>query len=283
MFNLPIFIILLYSFGLGTGCGVDENESSVKYLLIQGGDENHAPLARYVFAPELEICLAGDMSNKDILESRIKQAVDIWLQPLREYYANIATSSRISCSAPHVTIIASKRTERAYTNPRDGVMRINSNSSLQTLAHEMGHFFGLADTYHPSADGTCLMGHPDSMMCSPQGKSQLSADDLAAVQHMVRKLNPIEQVVNACEAKEYTVAITRLKLVYQLPLSPPGTTLNLRAGSKHIYRFPRCHRIWWSDMDFVCKKGQWIRTGKSGSGPRCHTRNDLQKNLKFFH
>ena len=113
-------------------------------------------------------CFPEDRVNAKALTAAVTEALQIWLQPLRDYAqrplvndfryrlnADLACrmpTSPSSSSAKSVcqSFAATGRGAPEYRPARDGT-DINP-IFMSALVHEMGHIFGLADTYLPGVD-----------------------------------------------------------------------------------------------------------------------------------
>jgi hypothetical protein len=59
---------------------------------------------------------------------------------------------------------------------------------------------------------------------------------------------------------------------FRLPQGVPGQTINISAGAYNKYVFPKCNRVWWSDLAFSCMStSSWERIqGNWDSDALCH-------------
>ncbi|CAN0546468.1 unnamed protein product, partial [Laminaria digitata] len=75
-----------------------------------------------------------------------------------------------------------------------------------------------------------------------------------------------------CKKKTYRSVSAKTWVEFRLPQSKAGTKINIPGGAKNKYVFPKCNRVHWSDLQFVCgSTGQWQRTkGSWDADALCH-------------
>ncbi len=120
-------------------------------------------------------CAAEQRNNDDVLTETITAVLQMWLQPLREYenkQGKIVADFRyflgrqrdasdlsvvFHCNDESPSTASVRRASPPLIDLREGDLRVDRDFT-GTLAHEMGHAFGLADTYIPgNRDGDPLL------------------------------------------------------------------------------------------------------------------------------
>ena len=110
-------------------------------------------------------CLPEERNNAEALTAAVTEALQIWLQPLRDYAKRpIVADFRYRLNADRragdlgITFYCKRGQSgaavgpgaRPHINMRDGVQV--TPAFMSSLVHEMGHTFGLADTYLRGVD-----------------------------------------------------------------------------------------------------------------------------------
>jgi len=276
MFILVRIVKCILSAYLLGGCGEGQDHYQSKYLLGDGGELTHAPLAEKVFEVSIRICLEGSIRNSEKIGELVISSVSNWLRPLREVYPAIAEDVVIDCSAPDAYLEVNRRISRARAFPAQSKIVVYPEVSLEVLTHEFGHLFGLADTYK-SVSGHCP-GQPESIMCEPSNKL-LSDDDVEGLRFVVSKLHPNAERYPNCPKESFEKYARRIKVEFRLPESEPGTKIRFERGRKSRYRFPWCRSLWWSELEFTCNRGSWQEKGIWGRSSRCRDKNLSQPYL----
>lgn len=45
---------------------------------------------------------------------------------------------------------------------------------------------------------------------------------------------------------------------FMMPAKASGAVISIKGGSYNKYVFPKCNRVWWSDLTFACRSGGWV-------------------------
>jgi hypothetical protein len=45
---------------------------------------------------------------------------------------------------------------------------------------------------------------------------------------------------------------------FMMPAMRSGAVISIKGGSYNKYVFPKCNRVWWSDLTFACRSGGWV-------------------------
>ena len=164
--------------------------------------EVHEPQWRIGYNFKLGCAAAFELQGEDKLKAAITESLQVWLQPLRERYPNkVFTDDFIFVRLPDVAkclehleiyeqmdLVITFECQRAISRaviagritPRICMRQgsdINDRHFINTLAHELGHTFGLDDTYArgPVSTGglTVTEGkQPSSIMAGLPGAAQ---------------------------------------------------------------------------------------------------------------
>jgi hypothetical protein len=65
----------------------------------------------------------------------------------------------------------------------------------------------------------------------------------------------------ACPAKTFRNQSDATFVEFRLPSSAAAktNTINISSGSYHKYVVPKCNRVWWTNLTFICRDGAWTR------------------------
>lgn len=127
--------------------------------------------------------------------------------------------------------------------PNDVARRVNG----ATYAH-------LANTGLPRSTGILVMDFPGERMVYRIIRTNLDGE-------------------GRCQARTFRVQSAHSWAEFRLPADRPvGQVLEIRSGAYNRYRFPRCNRVHWSDLSFLCTPdGTWERSkGSWDADGRCH-------------
>jgi hypothetical protein len=178
-FILPFATVV--ALGL-TACG--EVPPSSSQPLYRAADPAYAGLIKYVQEPVLKICYS-DSTNSTTRPDMVAKKVMKWIDALREV-SDKPLAGSVEIVAPdaecHGKVYVGGYSP-AYTNMgTTPIVHINYSgwygSSTVTL-HELGHAFGLLDTYN-GGGGSCQGNQPDSVMCWASYED-LQEDDIAGI------------------------------------------------------------------------------------------------------
>lgn len=172
----------------------------------------------------------------ETLKKELPQAVLAWVQPLRSIADQVPLMSKVEiveqgCSGnidennkiSHQSIKITKMDGTVAGTYHHGARNLGHIqldpyfADYTVLLHEIGHAFGLADTY--DSDG-CKFGQPNAVMCGRRAKHvQLLPDDINGVKH------------NFCKFHE-----TRFSSCKQiLATTSPGPVPNLDSAGKPLF------------------------------------------------
>ena len=162
----------------------------------------HEPQWRIGYNFRLGCAAAFELKGEDKLKAEVIKSLQVWLQPLREWYPNKTfTDDFIFVRMPDVKECFDRREQREQVDVRitfdcklgvtgvllsgvvapDVCMRMATDIDTRFLAalhHELGHAFGLEDTYvlgtQPSTGGlaTTIGKQPSSIMAALVGVAQ---------------------------------------------------------------------------------------------------------------
>lgn len=171
-----------------------QQSSKLKYKIYD--DPGSQLFIYHVFSP-IKVHVEGSYGLNFRNAQQIVDAIGAWMKPLREISNRALTRQisvgkyprdyhlRIELKNECGTASAGLNTILFYLKTSDG--RGNCiPTSADTLLHELGHSFGLRDTY--DGVGGCQPGEPDSLMCHL--RSNLTNDDIAGVTAMFCKVFP---------------------------------------------------------------------------------------------
>ena len=147
-----------------------------------------------VHNPAIRICISGTATNAANMPQRFTQvqsAISKWLLGISDASTKPLVSSSdifLSCNQPDWTFRFWATPNPDPNNPLlPGISGIPYTEiyplgdNVHVLLHEVGHLFGLLDTYNSLKPGTCLSNQPDSVMCEQSRSEQLMPDDVAGV------------------------------------------------------------------------------------------------------
>lgn len=84
-----------------------------------------------------------------------------------------------------------------------------------------------------------------------------------------------------CASQTWRVASDMTWAEFRMPKSHVGREIFIRKGAYGIYRFPKFHRVWWTDLEFVCgEDGTWKLNGKFDADGLCCSSNTAQLYLE---
>lgn len=203
--NIP-GLILMVSCVAATGCGNPE-PGRPQFLL----DEN-APLMPRVHQEKLSVCLRGYERGSPQyanLERWTQTALTAWIDVLapavpqdrraslvRNFEFSAARNPNSPCigadgaTVPRgsidliVSYVPTFTRSFTYVEGKDVWVNLASNYNYGTLLHELGHAWGLDDTYLERT-GACQQDQPESLMCHSQN-GRLLEDDVLGIQAAYR-------------------------------------------------------------------------------------------------
>ena len=209
----------------------------------------HEPKWRIGYNFTLGCAAAFELQGEDKLKAAITESLQVWLQPLRERYPNkVFTDDFIFVRMPDIKACFDDRKQRQQVDLRitfgckvgvreTGVLTsgfsspdvcmvegtdINDQFYLYTLAHELGHAFGLGDTYirgtYPSTGGLAatLGKQPSSIMAGLPGLLKrrqfpyLKEDDKNGIIYLYKYYHE-DYPKDDCFFSDYVPVETRLK------------------------------------------------------------------------
>jgi hypothetical protein len=234
------------------------------------------------------------------MEHVTKESFRVWLDPLKKKYQGVVESVVNSCDNPHLRVIADERVKRAfYVSPIGKNVKVlldkNVDSENQdpfnrdyfpssspsvfleldnddmVVLHEIGHALGLADTYLEHASG-CKEGQPISKMCdSHAGGFGLWEDDYNGILAAADRAFPGRSPEKNCQAESFRNQSHHSYVDFNLPTMVAGSYIDIKEGQYNNYVFPKCNRVWWTDLTFTCIDGSWTRTrGDWNADGLCH-------------
>jgi hypothetical protein len=116
-----------------------------EYIVLQ---ESHWGLSRQFFSPAIDVCIQPSPHRDQ--ERAISWGLSTWLSPLRHLSDRVVTEIRFRCENHHMDVLwNTEKSGRAYveTNRNRPKVYLWSNSNSATILHELGHAFGLGDSY----------------------------------------------------------------------------------------------------------------------------------------
>ncbi len=133
----------------------------------------------------IRMCVTGTgvtSANRASHEADIREAVSEWVSamaPVSKVALISGDAVTFTCNTPDYTVEYFDQAGRANaTYQRIHMFR---SDGYETLLHEFGHAFGLADTYIEDV-WSCEGDQPDSLMCS--GRGTLQPDDILGIQEV---------------------------------------------------------------------------------------------------
>lgn len=137
--------------------------------------------------PVLRVCVRGS-GNIAHAQMMTRRGLEAWLVPLRARYEGIATDIEFGCTNADATVNVYPGDGRAYSSP--GVVQgIYDARPLGSWIHEFGHAFAcLGDTYVGGTAAWCQAGQPRSIMCYGLLLNDVTADDIAGLEHQADRL-----------------------------------------------------------------------------------------------
>lgn len=186
-FPLHSFCVVSLFIGLAgglIGCNSGKsNESELKYRVL-------GPSASLLAKQSATVCLVNEAGVEASVTSRmrtdIQTSVQTWIRPLQDFTTQIPSSINVTevaaennCGAHDLKVKIIGANGRAYV--QSGVVYLFGSSGYGTVLHELGHVFGLHDTY---VEGIwrCERGQPTSVMCNHNDYSDaLSQDDVEGI------------------------------------------------------------------------------------------------------
>ncbi|MCX6124673.1 MAG: hypothetical protein NTV34_07980 [Proteobacteria bacterium] len=181
------------------------NPAQLDYSLPEGisvGDLNFikgskavAGLAKKVHNPSIRLCYT-DPSNSAARMEIAKSAILKWVSALTPItdkplatIVEIAAWNSAGCDAYFAVGNYSPANTSMGSVPRVNVASSGWYGSETVILHELGHAFGLLDTYN-GRGGSCQSGQPSSVMCYAKFKD-LMQDDILGVQAVYRSISGI--------------------------------------------------------------------------------------------
>ncbi len=75
-----------------------------------------------------------------------------------------------------------------------------------------------------------------------------------------------------CRPRTFRTVSAKTWAEFRLPSKLKGSIIAIKGGAYNRYVFPKCNRVKWSDLRFMClKNGEWLKTGGSwGADALCH-------------
>jgi hypothetical protein len=225
---VPLFLLSITTFTMSS-CRTTSKVADTSHELLP---EIHTGLTDHVLGPKIEVCLKTSQYNlrlKREAKKSIETSILNWLVPMRDIDSNVTKTIEFNCPG-NMSVDLTNPVERAYTTtgwyPQ---IHINPNHGAMDyiIFHEMGHAFGLADTYEENdPNGSCKEGQPQSIMCTEVGK-YLLADDIAGAKAVFKRTHPnpnsetniLSAAVISGDTEElYEIVIMRNGAPYRLPL-----------------------------------------------------------------
>lgn len=190
----------LTSFTLAlTACGkLKSNHSELQYRAFGRS-------ASFLTKQNISVCLVNeggiDSSVIQRISNDIPMSIQEWVQPIQSFSSSVSTNVSVStvatdtsCGVYDLLVRVKGLQGRAYV--QGGVMHLFGSSEYGTVLHELGHIFGLADTY-VEGQWRCERGQPSSAMCSHfETGGRLTSDDIEGIINRYCDLNPA-----ACESQ----------------------------------------------------------------------------------
>ena len=181
------------------------NAAQLDYTLPEGisvgdldfikGSKAVAGLAKKVHNPSIRLCYT-DPSNSAARKEIAKSAILKWVSALTPITnkplsttVEIAPWNSQGCDAYFAVGNYSPANTNMGSVPRVNVASSGWYGSETVILHELGHAFGLLDTYS-GRGGSCQAGQPSSVMCYAKFKD-LMQDDILGVQAVYRSISGI--------------------------------------------------------------------------------------------
>lgn len=80
-----------------------------------------------------------------------------------------------------------------------------------------------------------------------------------------------QAVASGCQAKTFRNESKHSFVEFVLPAKVAGTIIEIPKGAFNKYVFPKCNRVWWDDLRFICENGEWVRnSGRWDADALCH-------------
>jgi PAN domain len=277
-----------------------ENVGTVQQPFLVGGFPPHLT-QRIKGQIDVDICGAGlpaSQTDRQNLQNDFQNAILAWAEPMRIFGApltrtvnvglcgsNIRTRTiterdcefdietrRVICEnstreeriPPDLNVIMETTippSNRSYYSPEAKTVHLVSGIGYNTVLHEIGHAFGLGDTY---AEGGffCDIHHDrfapasTSVMCNANF-ANLQPDDIAGVQHLY--------------CAQFATDCRRGVLTVENDVDRPGQdydSFDLGAANPRIC-YDRCAE------DNACKAYTYVPPGVQGTNARCWLKNIL--------
>ncbi|MBP9706880.1 MAG: hypothetical protein KBD78_04500 [Oligoflexales bacterium] len=185
------------------------NETKLEYVKLKFAESKRLT---HVIKKPITIKLNGDLS---LTHDELRQQLLYWLEPMRELSNEVTDTIEIKEAAEQFDMQISYRDRegRAFTDALENHIYLYKNYKKSTLLHEIGHLFGLADTY---VEGTweCKRGEAPSIMCNAN-YSVLQADDLAGIKNLYCDSFP--QDCSELPAEKLKVYLKKAKIGFEKP------------------------------------------------------------------
>jgi hypothetical protein len=222
------------------------------------------------------------------IKAEVPYQINKWLEPLREKYGTLVSHFVESCeiveghedndprkykydlkiSISYATITA----DASISFPL--LIRLNPNDSKGTILHELGHSFGLNDTYKNKYLPGCKAGQPtNAIMCQggEGGLNDILPDDRNGILAVADRFYPGKGNQPPCKGKIISNQSDHSYVQFILPPMTGLSIVDILAGAYNKYVFPKCNRVWWTDLQFICKGGVWQQlSGKWDADGLCH-------------
>ncbi len=189
-------LYLLVSIFLGS-CGGSPQPveySHPDYLTLGKDAKSKKYLIHKVFET-IKINVVGDYFGQ-ITPANIQKAVLDWISPLRKFSDDLSDEVQVGKFklSNDLTIKLVDGDGRAHYSSflflNEIVLYSKGHDNFGTLLHELGHAFGLGDTYIEGV-WTCQPGQPPSIMCRiPPYNPRLEKDDIEGITFLFCKYNP---------------------------------------------------------------------------------------------
>ena len=177
-FVRTVLLVLAFAI-LGCGQPADEPSSEVKHILLP---PNEVGLTRRIHEEAIDVCLTNGGEN--IIRRFISESIHEWLMPMREINPRVTNIVRFTCPG-HVDITINSGQGRAHTylNRYPAIYIYEEDPYLPyKILHEIGHAFGLDDTYEAQG-GTCMSEQDSSVMCHANSRF-LQEDDIEGARNL---------------------------------------------------------------------------------------------------
>jgi hypothetical protein len=183
-----------------TSCKTVRTASSEIQALNLRLEHIESSLMSRVFEPEYRLCVVSKLEGeaRSTFKDQVDSAIQKWLEPLKSLTSqpvntnvNFMDVDHLEACANHaVHLTIEHKTDqrgRAHYVPSEQIIRLFEGDSFGVLLHELGHAFGLADTYDEDRKG-CVAGHPRSLMCpfalwGARYPESLYQDDVIGIQN----------------------------------------------------------------------------------------------------